>query len=149
MKALRQNAKMTTVMTIRGLLEKWAGDKPNSVALKYCEDKVWKTKSYGEMLRGVREIAEGYGRHFALKPREDNAAVILPNAPSWMEAYLAQCVESVLRTPSLAALEIVIVNDGSTDKESLEVLKRYENDPQIRIVNIKNKGLANGLIFCG
>ena len=39
--------------------------------------------------------------------------------------------------------EIVIVNDGSTDQASLDVLKSYENDPQIRIINIKNKGLAN------
>ena len=41
-----------------------------------------------------------------------------------MEAYLAQCVESVLRTPSLAALEIVIVNDGSTDK-TLRIARQY------------------------
>lgn len=40
-------------------------------------------------------------------------------------------------------LEIIIVNDGSTDKESIEVLKQYENDSQIKILNIKNKGLAN------
>lgn len=39
--------------------------------------------------------------------------------------------------------EIVIVNDGSTDQDSIDVLKKYENDKQIRIVNIKNKGLAN------
>ena len=32
-----------------------------------------------------------------------------------MEAYLAQCVESILRTPSLAMVEIVIVNDGSKE----------------------------------
>ena len=33
-----------------------------------------------------------------------------------MEAFLSQCVESILRTTSLGALEIVIVNDGSKDK---------------------------------
>lgn len=33
-----------------------------------------------------------------------------------MEAYLSRCVESILRTPSLAAVEIVIVNDGSKDR---------------------------------
>lgn len=41
-----------------------------------------------------------------------------------MEAYLAQCVESILRTPSLSDIEIVIVNDGSTDS-SLNIAKRY------------------------
>ena len=41
-----------------------------------------------------------------------------------MEAYLAQCVESVLRTPSLAAIEVVVVNDGSKDK-TLRLAKGY------------------------
>ena len=86
-------------MTIRGLLEKWAAKRPDSVALRYCEDKVWKTRSYGEMLRGVREIAEGYGARFGLVPREDNAAVILPNSPLWMESYLAQCGTGVSVVP--------------------------------------------------
>lgn len=39
--------------------------------------------------------------------------------------------------------EIIIVNDGSTDKESIDILKNYENDDKIRILNIENKGLAN------
>lgn len=41
-----------------------------------------------------------------------------------MEAYLAQCVESVLRTPSLAPVEIVVVNDGSKDK-TLRIAQQY------------------------
>ena len=41
-----------------------------------------------------------------------------------MEAYLAQGVESVLRTPSLAAIEIVVVNDGSKDK-TLRIAQHY------------------------
>ena len=36
-----------------------------------------------------------------------------------------------------------ILNDGSTDEESTEVLKNYENDPEIRIIHIENQGLAN------
>jgi glycosyltransferase involved in cell wall biosynthesis len=35
-----------------------------------------------------------------------------------MEGYLANCIESVLRTPSLAPLEIIVVNDGSKDRTS-------------------------------
>lgn len=41
-----------------------------------------------------------------------------------MEAYLAQCVESILRTPSLAAVEIIVVNDGSRDK-TLRIARQY------------------------
>ena len=86
-------------MTIRGLLEKWAAQAPAAVALKYCENKIWKTLSYGELLKGVREVAEGYGQRFGLVPREENAAVILPNSPTWMEAYLAQCGTGVSVVP--------------------------------------------------
>ena len=55
---------------------------------------------------------------------------------------LPETIESI-KESEYKNYEIIIVNDGSTDKESIEVLKRYENDPQIRIINIKNKGLAN------
>ena len=85
--------------TIRGLLEKWAAELPNAAAFKYCENKAWKTISYSEALKGVREVAEGYGRRFALKPREENAAVILPNSPKWIEAYLAQVGTGVSVVP--------------------------------------------------
>ena len=86
-------------MTIRSLLEKWSAAQPEAAALKHCENKVWKTVSYGEMLRGVREVAEGYGRRFGLRPRDENAAIILPNSPTWMESYLAQCGTGVSVVP--------------------------------------------------
>ena len=41
-----------------------------------------------------------------------------------MEAYLQQCVESILRTPSLATVEVVVVNDGSKDK-TLRIARQY------------------------
>lgn len=41
-----------------------------------------------------------------------------------MEAYLPQCVESILRTPSLAAVEVVVVNDGSKDR-TLRIARQY------------------------
>ncbi|MBO5751028.1 MAG: AMP-binding protein [Kiritimatiellae bacterium] len=76
-------------MTVRNLIEKWANEIPESVALKYCDNETWKTRSYAETLRGVREVAEGYGSHFGIVPREENAALILSNGPEWIESYLA------------------------------------------------------------
>ena len=55
---------------------------------------------------------------------------------------LPETIESIKET-EYKKYEIIIVNDGSTDQESLDVLKQYENDEKIRIINIKNKGLAN------
>ena len=51
-------------MTIRGLLEKQAAARPGAAAMRFFRDGAWRTRTYGETLRGVREIAEGYGRAF-------------------------------------------------------------------------------------
>jgi len=77
-------------MTIRGLLETQAAARPQAAALRFFADGAWRVRSYGETLKGVREIAEGYGARFALKPGEENAAIILGNGPEWVESYLAQ-----------------------------------------------------------
>ena len=77
-------------MTIRGLLEKQAAARPQAAALRFFSDGAWRVRSYGETLKGVREIAEGYGARFALKPGAENAAIILGNGPEWVESYLAQ-----------------------------------------------------------
>ena len=55
---------------------------------------------------------------------------------------LPETIESVKQT-EYEKYEIIIVNDGSTDIDSINVLKSYENDVNIRIINIENKGLAN------
>lgn len=56
-----------------------------------------------------------------------------------MEAYLAQCIESVLRTPSLAAVEVIIVNDGSKDR-TLRIAKQYAEryTDTVRVVDKPN-----------
>ena len=55
---------------------------------------------------------------------------------------LPETIESIKQS-TYKNYEIIIVNDGSTDEESIEVLKNYENDPEIRIIHIENQGLAN------
>lgn len=55
---------------------------------------------------------------------------------------LPETIESI-KNSNYKKYEIIIVNDGSTDEESIKVLEDYKNDKQIRIINIANKGLAN------
>ena len=55
-----------------------------------------------------------------------------------VEEYLEECMDSVVRQ-TLQDIEIICINDGSTDG-SLEILKRYaQNDKRIIIVD-KEKG---------
>lgn len=51
-------------------------------------------------------------------------------------------IESIKKS-SYTNYEIIIVNDGSTTKEAINALEKYRDDKQIRIIDIKNAGLAN------
>lgn len=58
-----------------------------------------------------------------------------------VEKYLSQCLESVVRQ-TYHNLEIICVNDGSTDN-SLKILKGFQKkDSRIIIINQENKGLS-------
>ena len=55
------------------------------------------------------------------------------------EKYLERCLESII-SQSLKEIEIIIINDGSTDK-SLELIKKFEiTDKRLKIINKKNEG---------
>ena len=59
-----------------------------------------------------------------------------------LEKYLKQCLESVV-SQTLKDIEILCVNDGSTDS-SLEILEEYASrDTRIRIINQENHGAGN------
>ncbi len=56
-----------------------------------------------------------------------------------VERYLRQCLASVL-AQTLKEIEVICVNDGSTDS-SLAILKEYASkDSRIKIINQKNSG---------
>ena len=57
------------------------------------------------------------------------------------EKYLAQCIESIIKQ-TYSNLEIIIINDGSTDR-SLEICNFYkENDQRIVVFNQNNSGVS-------
>lgn len=59
-----------------------------------------------------------------------------------VEAYLTQCLDTCVNQ-TLYDIEIICVNDGSTDS-SLDILKKYaEIDPRIKIINKENGGLSS------
>jgi glycosyltransferase involved in cell wall biosynthesis len=56
-----------------------------------------------------------------------------------VEEYIIQCLDSVVNQ-TLKEIEIICVNDGSTDG-SLQILEAYaEKDERIKIINEKNRG---------
>ena len=59
-----------------------------------------------------------------------------------VENYLPVCLDSVL-AQTLTEMEIICVNDGSTDK-SLEILREYQKkDARIQVIDKENGGLPS------
>ena len=85
-------------MTIRDLFEEKVAKFPERIAQKWFDGE-WKTRSWSDMEKTVKEVAEGYGQRFRLSAQEDNAAIILQNSPIWMESYLAQAGTGVSVVP--------------------------------------------------
>jgi glycosyltransferase involved in cell wall biosynthesis len=58
------------------------------------------------------------------------------------ERFISKCIDSII-CQTLRNIEIICVNDGSTDM-SLEILKRYaDKDNRIKIISTRNKGQGN------
>ncbi len=141
-------------MTIRGFLERSAERYPSMNALKWYENKEWKSRNWADFLKGVREISEGYATKLGLKPREENVAIILGNSPIWMESYLAQAGSGV----SVAPLDPKLHNDEveyilkdaeativTTDKAHLKMMMAIA----ARLPKLKAVVIVDGVIFNG
>ncbi|BDL73346.1 glycosyltransferase family 2 protein [Campylobacter jejuni] len=60
-----------------------------------------------------------------------------------VEKYLKECLDSVINQ-TYTNLEIILVNDGSTDENSLNIAKEYTlKDKRIILFNKKNGGLSS------
>lgn len=58
------------------------------------------------------------------------------------EPYIMQCLESVLRQ-TYQCLEILIVDDGSTDR-SLDICREFSsNDRRIKLLSQERKGVSS------
>ena len=138
-------------MTIRSLLEKHAQEIPDAEALRSYEGKEWISRTFAEFLHDVRRTASAYGIAFALRPREDNVALILANSPTWMSVYLACSgagVSVVPIDPKLHNNEIAYILGDSgavvvtTDRAHLDMMRAIVPDlPSVRgVVLVDGEG---------
>ena len=86
----------------------------------------------------IGQYADLY-RSSAGKRDTGSVAVVIPchNYEKWV----AEAVESVLRQ-SYPVEEIVVIDDGSTDNSLAILQARFGENPRVRIVDTKNRGVA-------
>lgn len=61
-----------------------------------------------------------------------------------VEQYLEECLDSIVNQ-TLEDIEIICINDGSTDS-SLKIIKKYaKNDPRFVIIDKKNSGYGDSM----
>ncbi len=58
-----------------------------------------------------------------------------------VEAYVAECIDSILAQDTTFTYRIVAVNDGSTDGTA-DILARYAGHPQVRVITQENRGFS-------
>lgn len=74
-----------------------------------------------------------------MKQIQPKVSVIVPVYN--VEKYVGECLDSILNQ-TLKDIEIIVLNDGSTD-DSLKIIKKYaEQDSRIRVYNHENRGLG-------
>ncbi len=69
---------------------------------------------------------------------EYDISVIIPVYNS--EEYIGECIQSILRQTK-KEIQIVVVNDGSTDATEKIVEDLCKNNPNIKLINQKNQGV--------
>jgi acyl-CoA synthetase (AMP-forming)/AMP-acid ligase II len=136
-------------MTLRTLLEDAVTNRPDSIALRYRRDNTWRSRTYAELAQGVGQMAEAFGR-LGLQPGAEQVALILENAPEWIETYLATAgagVPVVPLDPKLRAAEVSFVLLDSdavaliTDTRHLDMLEVILPDlPSVRFIVVVDGG---------
>lgn len=56
--------------------------------------------------------------------------------------YLNDCIDSILNSDYLD-IKILLINDGSTDNLSQLAIKKWEQNPKVKVINKPNTGLAD------
>ena len=71
-------------------------------------------------------------------PEQTNLTVVIPAYN--VEKYISMCLDSLLKSEGIENCEIIIVNDGSTDKTSEIAGKYAAAHSNIRVINKENEG---------
>jgi len=118
----------------------------NEIEKRFSYETVWRQKQ--ALLAAIKPIAENQFPFLYQEPIQPVAAtssveglltVVIPFYN--MGKYIEECIRSV-KNSTYTNIEIVIINDGSTDTNSIEKLQQAGAAEKITVINRTNHGLA-------
>ena len=113
-----------------------------SLAVQEIVKKVFSEIDYSILLRNHHPYTIPELYNVLIKSMDSHALVSVIIPVYNVEKYLDRCIQSVVGQ-TMPWLEIICVNDGSTDG-SLAILEQWaEKDSRIRIINKENEGLSS------
>lgn len=109
----------------------------NSLEIQFLDDANWKTFRR-DFTRGKAQPSNDEHRPSTSDYRPTIGFVI----PCYNQGeFVGEAITSVLRQ-TWFDLEVVVINDGSTDPAVASALSSFPPDPRLRIINQSNQGLA-------
>jgi peptidoglycan-N-acetylglucosamine deacetylase len=111
--------------------------------------------AFAEWLQGRREEREsegewesgGRGDWETGRAATDYQPFVSVIVPAYNEEkVIAQTIDSLLAS-TYPRLEIIVVDDGSSDRTGAVVAERFNNEPRVRLFNIPNCGKADALNY--
>lgn len=91
--------------------------------------------------RQIDELIHNPGMVASRKEASVNAKVSVIIPVYNVQSYIRRCLDSVINQ-SLSDIEIVVVDDGSTDQSIDTIEEYYRSDPRINLLNTRNGGLS-------
>lgn len=109
---------------VTGSMMKFTAEKARGMLESYWHNP--KSSCYEE-----KEIAEASGKY--------DCSIIIPVYNT--EKFIDACLRSVIEQTTDFAVQIIVVDDGSTDHSGI-LLKKYEDIPDLTVIHQRNKGLS-------
>jgi glycosyltransferase involved in cell wall biosynthesis len=88
----------------------------------------------------IRTLVNSSGDNASMNDSKGLLSIVIPYYN--MGAYIDETIKSILKS-EYDHKEIIIVNDGSCEDDSIKKLSQYRQMENIRVIDVKNKGLAH------
>jgi glycosyltransferase involved in cell wall biosynthesis len=117
----------------------------NRIQTRYSYDVI-----HHEKIKTLQQFQPEIKKQFPFTFQEDHIPVTLEDRNELLSIVIPffnmgktidETIESTLKS-SCQAIEVIIINDGSTQKESLDSLEKYRDHAKIKVIDTVNNGLA-------